>query len=59
MTDTGFYVTNLDYAFDGDTAYDAAKIFGPKGSILPQTSDQDLGDLAPAGIGARGMRSFD
>jgi signal peptidase I len=38
--------------FDGDTAFDAAQIFGSRDQILPQTSPTDPGDLAPAGIGA-------
>ncbi len=40
-------------SFQGSTAYEATKIFGDRKNILPQTSDKDLGDLAPAGIGAR------
>jgi signal peptidase I len=39
--------------FDGDTAYDANKVFGERSNIRPQTSDTDLGDFAPVGIGAR------
>ena len=39
--------------FDGSTAYDAAKVFGERSSIRPETSENDLGDFAPAGIGAR------
>jgi signal peptidase I len=42
--------------FDGSTVYDVDKIFGKREDILPQTSDKDLGDLAPAGIGARGAK---
>jgi signal peptidase I len=40
--------------FEGGTAYDATKVFGDRRSIRPATSATDLGDLAPAGIGARG-----
>ncbi len=47
------WVDGKSIAFDGGTAYDAAKIYGDRSNILPQTSDTDLGDLAPAGIGAR------
>jgi signal peptidase I len=39
--------------FDGKAIYDADKVFGSREKVLPQTSDQDAGDLAPAGIGAR------
>ena len=42
--------------FEGGTAYDVAKVFGDRRGIRPQTSDSDLGDLAPAGIGARGAK---
>jgi signal peptidase I len=41
-------------SFDGGTEYDVAKVFGDRSGIIPQTSDEDPGDLAPAGIGARG-----
>lgn len=43
-------------SFDGGTAYDATKVFGDRSSIRPRTSDKDLGDLAPVGIGARGAK---
>jgi signal peptidase I len=43
-------------AFDGDTHYDAAAVFGDRDRIRPQTSELDSGDLAPAGIGARGAK---
>jgi signal peptidase I len=39
--------------FEGGTAYDAKQVFGDRSDILPQTSSDDSGDLAPAGIGAR------
>ena len=42
--------------FDGGTAYDANRVFGDRQNMRPQTSDKDLGDLAPAGIGARGAK---
>jgi hypothetical protein len=42
--------------FDGATAYDASRVFGNRQDMRPQTSDKDLGDLAPAGIGARGAK---
>jgi signal peptidase I len=42
--------------FEGGTAYDANRVFGDRHSMRPQTSDKDLGDLAPAGIGARGAK---
>jgi signal peptidase I len=45
---------NVD--FDGSTAYDADGVFGERQNIRPQTSAKDLGDFAPAGIGARGAR---
>jgi signal peptidase I len=43
-------------SFDGGTAYDASKVFGERSNIRPQTSSEDLGDLAPAGIGARNAK---
>jgi signal peptidase I len=42
--------------FDKSTEYDAAKIFGPREEIIPQTSDSDPGDLAPVALGARGAK---
>jgi signal peptidase I len=42
--------------FDGGTAYDAGEVFGNRRDIVPQTSEDDPGDLAPAGIGARGAK---
>jgi signal peptidase I len=39
--------------FAGGTAYNASDIFGNRRDILPQTSADDPGDLAPAGVGAR------
>ena len=39
--------------FDGDTAYDAGKVFGDRPDIRPKTSAEDPGDFAPAGIGGR------
>ncbi|HJQ79180.1 MAG TPA: signal peptidase I [Lacipirellulaceae bacterium] len=40
-------------AFEGGTAYDVDNVFGDRRQILPQTSEEDPGDLAPAGVGAR------
>jgi signal peptidase I len=42
--------------FDSPTEYDVAKIYGQRSDILPKTSDTDLGDLAPVGIGARNAK---
>ncbi len=42
--------------FDASTEYDANKIWGSRENIIPQTSPDDPGDLAPAGIGARGTK---
>jgi signal peptidase I len=42
--------------FDGSTAYDVNRVFGERKNIVPQTSDKDLGDFAPVGIGARGAK---
>jgi signal peptidase I len=39
--------------FDGDTAYDAKKVFGDRRQLRPQTSSDDPGDLAPVRVGAR------
>lgn len=46
------WVGGKSISFDAGTAYDVAKIFGDRSDILPKTSDDDLADLAPAGIGA-------
>jgi signal peptidase I len=40
-------------SFDADTAYDVERIFGARREILPRTTKEDAGDLAPAGVGAR------
>jgi signal peptidase I len=42
--------------FEGGTAYDVSKVFGDRDQILPQTSNEDPGDLAPIGVGARGAK---
>ena len=42
--------------FDSSTAYNAKQIFGDRENVLPRTSDKDLGDFAPAAIGARGAK---
>lgn len=42
--------------FDGPTTYDATRVFGSLVDIIPKTSATDLGDFAPAGIGARGAK---
>ncbi len=42
--------------FDASTSYDAQQVFGGRDNVIPRTSDQDLGDFAPAGIGARGAK---
>jgi signal peptidase I len=43
-------------AFEGGTAYEVNRVFGDRQSIRPHTSAKDLGDFAPAGIGARGAK---
>jgi signal peptidase I len=43
-------------AFDSDTGYDADTIFSDRQDIIPVTSDLDPGDLAPAGVGAKGAK---
>jgi signal peptidase I len=43
-------------SFEGGSTYDVGKVFGDRQRILPQTSGEDPGDLAPAGIGARGAK---
>jgi hypothetical protein len=40
-------------SFEGGSAYDAEKVFGERRGIRPETSDEDPGDFAPVGIGAR------
>jgi signal peptidase I len=42
--------------FDGSTEYDAGQLFGGRERIVPKTSAADPGDLAPAGIGAKGAK---
>lgn len=42
--------------FDASTEYDAAAVFDSREAIIPKTSDEDPGDLAPVGIGARGTK---
>lgn len=42
--------------FEGGTSYDVGQLFGDRNRIRPQTSDDDPGDLAPAGVGARGAK---
>jgi signal peptidase I len=39
--------------FAESTHYDADAVFGSREEIIPQTSETDPGDLAPAGVGAR------
>jgi signal peptidase I len=43
-------------SFEGGTAYDVQKVFGDRRRIRPQTSSDDPGDLAPAGIGGRNAK---
>jgi signal peptidase I len=43
-------------SFENGTAYDVRTVFGDRQQILPQTSDEDPGDLAPAGVGTRGAK---
>jgi signal peptidase I len=43
-------------SFEGGTAYDAKQVFGDRRELLPVTSEEDPGDLAPVGIGARGAK---
>ncbi|MCI0335099.1 MAG: signal peptidase I [Planctomycetes bacterium] len=47
------WVDNDVVTFEGGTAYDAKQVFGDRRDIRPETSDDDLGDFAPAGIGSR------
>jgi signal peptidase I len=42
--------------FDASTALDVNRVFGGRDNIIPKTSEKDLGDFAPAGIGARGAK---
>jgi len=41
--------------FDGPTSYDWEELFGPRKDMEPYTSADDPGDLAPVGIGTRGV----
>jgi signal peptidase I len=43
-------------SFEASTAYDVEQVFGDRREILPVSTDDDPGDLAPAGIGARGAK---
>ena len=38
----------------GDSSYSVKEVFGKRKEILPQTSEDDPGDLAPVGVGSRG-----
>lgn len=38
----------------GAAIYDAEKVFGGRENAIPATSEGDLGDFAPVGVGARG-----
>lgn len=38
----------------GDSAYDPNQLYGDRANAVPRTSEDDPGDLAPAGIGAQG-----
>jgi len=42
--------------FDADTTYDIQAVFGGRERILPKSGESDRGDLAPAGVGARGAK---
>ncbi len=42
--------------FDATTEYGADEVWGSRQEIIPQTSESDPGDLAPAAIGARGAK---
>ena len=42
--------------FDASTSYDVDAVFGGRDRIFPKSSGADRGDLAPAGIGARGAK---
>jgi hypothetical protein len=43
-------------SFDAETAYDVNQVFGDRRDILPRSSAEDAGDLAPAGVGAKGAK---
>jgi signal peptidase I len=43
-------------SFDGGAAYDVNQVFGDRREILPRSGEDDRGDLAPAGVGARGAK---
>ena len=44
-----------DHLIDlGDSRYDPERLFGSRDAMLPWTSDDNPGDLAPVGVGARG-----
>lgn len=38
----------------GAAPYDADAVFGGRRNVIPRTSEDDPGDLSPAGVGARG-----
>lgn len=48
------WVNDRLVTFDGSTKYDVVELFGSREEMIPQTSDQDAGDLAPASIGISG-----
>ncbi len=37
-----------------DSTYDADQVFGKRADVIPRSDEIDPGDLAPAGVGARG-----
>ncbi len=41
-------------SFSESTEYDGDRVFGDRRKMSPRTGPEDLGDLAPAGIGVRG-----
>jgi signal peptidase I len=43
-------------SFEGGTGYDVDQVFGGRSEIVPRSSEEDPGDLAPAGVGARGAK---
>lgn len=51
-----FWVDGKLVAFDSDTQYDATMASSNRQDMVPRTSADDLGDLAPAGIGAQGAK---
>lgn len=51
------WVDDSVLGFDAPTDYDANQLLATSGAILPRSSQENPGDLSPAGVGAEGMEA--